>query len=182
MSDLSVLVTEDYLDKDYFLSADTKEDEAEAKAAAEAAKAKAAAAEAEKNALFNKNIALQDEIDRLNASKDVTALQNLRNNPCTLYFELGKATLSEKELSHLKEFVDNVNGAKVKVLLGVAGGTDTKTGSAHRNEVLRQERAEYVYNLLVRDYGFEEENVTVTDGVIDIASPSLSRVAVITCK
>ena len=33
MSDLSVLVTEDYLDKDYFLSADTKEDEAEAKAA-----------------------------------------------------------------------------------------------------------------------------------------------------
>jgi len=33
MSDLRVLVTEDYLDKDYFLSADSKEDEAELKAA-----------------------------------------------------------------------------------------------------------------------------------------------------
>lgn len=154
----------------------------DAKAAVEAANARAAQAEADKAALAKENEALTNALNDCNNRKcNNDALSVLQANPLVLYFEIGKTTLTEKELAHLARFVETAGTAKV-VNLVVAGGTDTKTGTAKRNEYLRNKRAEYVRNLLVNQYGFAEENVKIGDGLTDIDTPALSRVAIVSCE
>lgn len=99
-------------------------------------------------------------------------------NAATVYFELGKYDLSDRELARLDFFakgIERPSEAKVKV----TGSADTKTGSKARNEFLAQKRAETVKKILVNVYGFKEENV-FTDAILDIFErPESSRVAVV---
>lgn len=159
-------------------------------AAAEAAKnalqakndklaADAANAAAENDALKKENADLKNAL--ANMPKDDAAMQELLAKPAAVYFEIGKAKLSVKEKAHLDYIVKNViaNGDNLKFT--VSGNCDSKTGSKKRNQVLSEQRAKYVYDLLTGEYGLSADQFeVVANGGNDIFSTQeLNRAVII---
>ena len=96
----------------------------------------------------------------------------------TVYFDLGKTTVSDRERAHLDYWAKNVDKNR-PTTIKVTGSADTKTGSQARNEYLAEKRASVIKDILVNDYGFNADNVT-TQVVLDLfENPARSRVAVI---
>ena len=142
----------------------------EAAAASAAALAAAnAALEAEKEDLKKANDELAGKNSDLEkALEDATGLKEV--GPAAFYFEIGKTTLSAKELEHLDFYLKNVlPHVKGKTVSVITGSADKKTGSAKRNQYLCEKRAEYLKNLMVEKYGidassFEVRTLIATDG------------------
>jgi len=154
-----------------------------AAAASAAALSAANAALSDDNlALERQNAALEEENARLaKALKDAEGQSVLQEvGPAAFYFEIGKTTLSQKELAHLDFYLSNVlpyvDGKKVTVITGSA---DKKTGSAKRNQYLCEKRAEYLKNLLVEKYGIDASDFTVKTNIATEGDASLSRAVVI---
>lgn len=157
--------------------------------ALEAAAASAAALTAANAALQNDKEALQkanDELtaqnkqlaDALKEAEGQSVLQEV--GPAAFYFEIGKTTLSKKELEHLDFYLKNVlpyvDGKKVAVITGSA---DKKTGSAKRNQYLCEKRAEYLQNLMVEKYGIDASAFSVKTNVAAEGDAALSRAVVV---
>lgn len=155
-----------------------------------------AAAEAAKNALQAEKDKLANALAAANADNDALAKENARlknqkpvvekaglnlNKTMAIYFEIGKAKLSNKELEHLDFFVQNVIANNKSLKFTIAGSADSKTGSVAGNQALSQKRADYIYNLLTTKYGLSEDNFTVKalGGVSNSANPELDRAALI---
>ena len=103
--------------------------------------------------------------------------------PATLYFEIGKAVLSEEELQHLDFIATNlltkVNN-DTKIYITVMGTADATTGSHNRNQYLSKERGTYIYNILTEKYGIDANRIVVTSEVIaKPKNPELARSVVI---
>lgn len=103
--------------------------------------------------------------------------------PATLYFEIGQAVLSNKELQHLDFIATNLltkvdKDTKIYItLLGTADGT---TGSMKRNEYLSHERGAYIYGILTEKYGISPERLVVQSEVVpDPADPVMTRSVII---
>ena len=144
------------------------------KLAAETAAAKAA----EKN-LASENASLKKAL--ADAEKDNKAIAiNLAENPIYAYFEIGKTTLSEKELAHLDYQVKTALAQNKDQKLSICGSADAKTGTKKRNEYLSKKRGEYLFNLLTEKYGLNADNFTVTSKVGDyLPQTALNRAAII---
>lgn len=102
--------------------------------------------------------------------------------PAALFFDLGSAKLSERELAHLEYFAKNTPKDSK---LTVTGNADKATGSAAVNQKISQQRADYVKNLLVNKYGFNANNIEVVangDKKNDFNTPAKNRVATIEVK
>ena len=83
--------------------------------------------------------------------------------PVTLYFDCGRATLSERELAHLEFFATSVLDADSEVV--VTGSADKQTGTASGNKKISEQRAKYVKDILIKKYGLKDENIeVVADG------------------
>lgn len=155
-----------------------------ARAAIQAKNDKLAASEADaqkaKDQLAKENKELQDELARAAANAGNAAI-DLAETPIIAYFEIGKTTLSEKELAHVEYNVKTAIAQNKNVKLTIAGNADTKTGTAKRNQYLSEKRAEYIYNLLTEKYGLDGSNFTVkANGGNDIfATPALNRATII---
>ena len=155
---------------------------AAAAASAAALTAANAALAADKADLEKKNAELTDENTELaKALKEAEGKSVLQNvEPAAFYFEIGKTTLSQKELAHLDFYLSNVlpyvDGKKVAVLTGSA---DKKTGSAKRNQYLCEKRAEYLQKLLVEKYGIDASAFAVRTNIATDGDASLSRAVVI---
>ena len=80
------------------------------------------------------------------------------STPAALYFDLGKATLSERELAHLEYFAQNALADAKEVV--ITGAADSKTGSSKYNQTLSQKRADYVKDLLVKKFGVAAEKIS----------------------
>lgn len=111
------------------------------------------------------------------------ATDSAKGAPVCLYFDCGKAVLSERELAHLEFFAQSVLDENSKVT--VTGSADKQTGTARINQKLSEQRAEYVKNILVKKYGLSADNIeTVAEGdknnVFD--TPAKNRCATITVK
>lgn len=153
-----------------------------AKAAADKAAADAANAQANADALAAQNQALKDAL--ANAGKDNDAINALLSKPMIVYFEIGKTKLSAKEEAHLDYIVKNIMAAGQNAQFTVTGSADSKTGSKKRNQQLCDKRAEYLYNLLVNNYGLSGDNLVVKsciDANTD-ASAELNRAVIIEKK
>jgi outer membrane protein OmpA-like peptidoglycan-associated protein len=140
-----------------------------AAASAAALAAANAALEAEKEELKKANDELAGKNSDLEkALEDATGLKEV--GPAAFYFEIGKTTLSAKELEHLDFYLKNVlPHVKGKTVSVITGSADKKTGSAKRNQYLCEKRAEYLKNLMVEKYGidassFEVRTLIATDG------------------
>ena len=152
---------------------------AAAKAAADKAAADAANAANNADALAAQNQALKDAL--ANASKDNGAIDALLAKPMVVYFEIGKAKLSNKEAAHLDYIVKTLMAAGKNATFTVTGSADSKTGSKKRNQQLCDKRAEYLYNLLTENYGLSGDNLVVKS-CIDAnseATPELNRAVII---
>lgn len=103
--------------------------------------------------------------------------------PAAIYFNIGKATLCEKEMQHLDYLAKNIIAKADKdtdILITVMGTADSNTGTAKRNQQLCEARGKYVYDILTSQYGISPERLTIkTEIVQKAAKPELSRAVVI---
>lgn len=164
---------------------------------AAAAAAALAASEAAANALKAKNDKLAAEAAAANAAKDALAKENanlknalaeaeanakkgvdLSENPIYAYFELGKTTLSAKELAHLEYQVKTALAQNKDQKLTITGTADGKVGSKYINNKLSKKRGEYLYKLLTEKYGLCADNFVVKNEIRN-TNNALDRAAVI---
>ena len=103
--------------------------------------------------------------------------------PATLYFNIGKTELSEKELQHLDFIATNLltkadNDTKIYITL--LGEADSNTGSMKRNQYLSEARGKYIYTLLTEKYGISPDRLIVQSEVVDApADPAMTRSVII---
>ena len=149
-----------------------------------------AALEDEKAALENEKAELKKANDEL-ADKNnelEKALSEVQPNygaekvdPATFYFEIGKETLTQKELdkldAYLQEILPKIKG---KTNMIVTGSADRQTGSAERNSYLSLKRAEYLMKLMVEKYGVDTSSFEVRTVISAEGAPSLSRAVKVT--
>ena len=143
---------------------------AEAAAALAAAQAeneelaeKAAQAEEAQAEAAKENEGLKQELAESAAQND-SIVKNLMNTPAVVYFEIGQATLSVKELAHFDRIVKTMlePGTKSqKINFTLTGITDHNTGSASRNKKLQQQRSNYIQKLLTDKYGLDKDQFEI---------------------
>ncbi|MCR5018354.1 MAG: OmpA family protein [Bacteroidales bacterium] len=114
---------------------------------------------------------------------EFVATDSVKGAPVSLYFDCGKAVLSERELAHLEYFAQSVLDKDSQVV--ITGSADKQTGTARINQKLSEQRAEYVKDILVKKYGLNADNIeTVAEGdtnnVFD--TPAKNRCATIRVK
>jgi outer membrane protein OmpA-like peptidoglycan-associated protein len=103
--------------------------------------------------------------------------------PATIYFEIGKTTLSEKEMEHLDFLAKNLIAKadqETQILITVMGSADSNTGTLKRNQHLSEARGKYVFDILTTKYGISPERLTIKSEVVKKdAKPALNRAVVI---
>ena len=103
--------------------------------------------------------------------------------PATVYFNIGKATLDEKEMSHLDFLAQNIVAKadqETDILITVMGSADGNTGTMRRNQHLSEARGKYVFDILTTKYGISPERLTVKTEVIkNSPKPELSRAVIL---
>ena len=112
------------------------------------------------------------------------AFEELLSKPMIVYFEIGQATLSNKEKAHLDYVVKNIVSKGEGVKFTVSGNADSKTGTKARNAQLAQQRADYLFKLLTGEYGLSADQFEVkSNGGNDIFSKAeLNRAVIIEKK
>ena len=100
--------------------------------------------------------------------------------PEILYFDLGKATLSGRELARLEYYAENTFKKDQKLL--VTGCADLGTGTREANDRLSKQRAEYVKNILVNQFGFNAANIETKADVMPGDAPIKGRIVTIEVK
>ena len=150
-----------------------------AAASAAALAAANAALEAEKEDLKKANDELAGKNSDLEkALEDATGLKEV--GPAAFYFEIGKTTLSAKELEHLDFYLKNVlPHVKGKTVSVITGSADKKTGSAKRNQYLCEKRAEYLQNLMVEKYGIDASAFSVRTNIANEGDAALGRAVIV---
>ena len=97
--------------------------------------------------------------------------------PEILYFDLGKATLTGRELARLEYYAENTFKKDQKLL--VTGCADLGTGTKEANERLSKQRAEYVKNVLVSQFGYNAANIETKADVMPGDAPIKGRIVTI---
>ena len=97
--------------------------------------------------------------------------------PEILYFDLGKATLTGRELARLEYYAENTFKKDQKLL--VTGCADLGTGTKEANDRLSKQRAEYVKNVLVNQFGYNAVNIETKADVMPGDAPIKGRIVTI---
>ncbi len=97
--------------------------------------------------------------------------------PEILYFDLGKATLTGRELARLEYYAENTFKKTQKLL--VTGCADLGTGTKEANERLSKQRAEYVKNILVNQFGYNAANIETKADTMPGDAPIKGRIVTI---
>ena len=167
--------------------------------AVEAANAeKAAILETAIVALEAANLTLEEEnMNLLKANNDmqkkIEGLKNVNDadmkkffddmGGMTLYFDIGKAVLGEKEMKHLDFYAKNIISEAADesgIYITVMGSADSNTGTQARNKHLSEARGKYIYDILTGKYGISPDRLTVKSEVVKATSdPALSRAVII---
>ena len=136
--------------------------------------------------LQNANDALADQVNSLKNSQggmDPAEFYKAMS-PVTVYFNIGKATLSVDEMQHLDYIAKNIMAKAdklAKVYITVMGSADSNTGTAKRNQNLSEARGKYVADLLASKYGIAKDRLVVKSEVVKAkADPELDRAVKIT--
>lgn len=97
--------------------------------------------------------------------------------PEILYFDLGKATLTGRELARLEYYAENTFKKDQKLL--VTGCADLGTGTKEANDRLSKQRAEFVKNVLVNQFGYNAANIETKADVMPGDAPIKGRIVTI---
>lgn len=150
-----------------------------------------AALEVANAALENDNIKLEKANKKLikenNQLKSLPVIEETDfftgMTPATIFFNIGEATLGEKEMAHLDFIARNLIAKAdqdTNILITVMGSADGNTGTALRNMHLSEARGKYIFDILTTKYNISPERLTIkTEVVKKAAKPELSRSVVI---
>ena len=83
------------------------------------------------------------------------------STPACVFFEIGQATLSVKELEHFDRIVKTMVSQGKNITFTVSGHSDKNTGSVRRNKQLAKQRANYIVKLLTGKYNLSEDQFVV---------------------
>ncbi len=135
------------------------------------------------NSLKDKDNQIKDLNDQLAAARKQkpATVTTVENAPMAIFFEIGKADLTDKELINLGYMAEIIKKSPDKTFK-VIGSADKATGSAKRNQQLSQMRAEAVCNALVEKFGVDKKQLEViakgsNDEPFD--KPVLNRVTIV---
>ena len=104
----------------------------------------------------------------------------VKPTPEILYFELGKTKLDARELARLEYYAQHSFNHDQKLV--ITGGADAGTGSREVNERLSKQRAEYVKDILVKQFGYNSYYLETKADVIPSDSPIKGRIVTIEVK
>ncbi len=115
-----------------------------------------------------------------NRKPEVVKTVEYMASPLALFFPIGQAKLTDKDLINLASFAEVVkkSGKTYKIL----GSADSATGSKKRNMQLSQDRANAVYDALVNKFGVSPDQLEVIakgDENEPFDKPILNRVVVL---
>lgn len=142
-----------------------------------------AALEADNLSLAKKNSDLTKKVNSMKTTQQAETVMLEKMSPVTVYFEIGKAVLSDKEMQHLDYYARNILedvDKDTKVYITLMGSADSNTGTPARNKYLSEARGKYVFDILKTKYGIDPGRIVVKSEVVKAASkPDLSRAVVI---
>ena len=137
------------------------------------------------NKLANDNDALNKQLAEAN-SKDITDVKLEKNvlvAPILVTFPINKSTVSNEARVNLGFFAKAIKEGKTNVVYNISGYADKGTGTPATNERLSRERAEAIYNVLVREFGVSPSQLTISHhGGVDnmyYNDPRLSRAVIL---
>ena len=137
------------------------------------------------NKLANDNDALRKQLaDAGNKTiTDVKIEKSVLVAPILVTFPINKSTVSNEARVNLGFFAKAIKDGKSNVVYNISGYADSGTGSAAINERLSKERAEAIYNVLVREFGVPASQLTMSHhGGVDnmyYDDPRLSRAVIV---
>ena len=88
---------------------------------------------------------------------DERIIEQMREEPLTLFFDIDVTVLTQREMDHLEFYAKYVLNPDSVVLL--TGSADKETGNPSHNQWLSEKRNEFVRNILINDYGLKPENI-----------------------
>lgn len=137
------------------------------------------------NQLVNDQNALKRQLEE-SANKDITDIKIDRNVavvPILITFPINKSTVSNEARVNLGFLAKAIKAGNPNVVYNISGYADKGTGSKAINERLSRERAEAIYNVLVREFGVPASQLTISyyGGVDNMYydDPRLSRAVIV---
>lgn len=137
------------------------------------------------NQLANDNEALKKQLDESSNSTitDVKIENNVLVAPILITFPINKSTVSNEARVNLGFFAKAIKEGKSNIVYNISGYADKGTGTPAINERLSRERAEAIYNVLVREFGVPASQLTINHyGGVDnmyYDDPRLSRAVIV---
>ena len=137
------------------------------------------------NALANDNDALRKQLAEAGDKTitDVKIEKSILVAPILITFPINKSVVSNEARVNLGFFAKAIKDGKSNVVYNISGYADKGTGNPTINERLSIERAEAIYNVLVREFGVSPSQLTMSHhGGVDnmyYDDPRLSRAVIV---
>lgn len=137
------------------------------------------------NKLANDNESLKRQLSEASnpSITDVKIEKNILVAPILVSFPINKSTVSNEARVNLGFFAKAIKEGKSNVVYNISGYADKGTGTVATNERLSRERAEAIYNVLVREFGVPASQLTMSHhGGVDnmyYDDPRLSRAVIV---
>lgn len=135
-------------------------------------------------AYINRIKDLEDALaaEKANIKTKTEYVNNGKLGQAVLFFQIGKAKLTDRALINLDDYVKNALENNPDKVFTIVGSADKQTGSAKGNMKLAQKRCDAVAKVLVEKYNVKEENINkVAEGDTNNVYPVvfLNRCAVV---
>ena len=138
------------------------------------------------NEALARNAELQKALEDAKAQATTEVVESLLSPELYVRFALNKSELSGEACVTLTNLAKLLNAVDTKVVYKISGYADQQTGSSLRNQVLSEERAQAVYDFLVKEQGVDPAKLTVeAHGGVDTMyynDNRLSRAVILTLQ
>ena len=138
------------------------------------------------NEALARNAELQKALEDAKAQATTEVVESLLSPELYVRFALNKSELSGEACVTLTNLAKLLNAVDTKIVYKISGYADQQTGSSARNQVLSEERAQAVYDFLVKEQGVDPAKLTVeAHGGVDTMyynDNRLSRAVILTLQ
>ena len=138
------------------------------------------------NEALARNAELQKALEDAKAQATTEVVESLLSPELYVRFALNKSELSSEACVTLTNLAKLLNAVDTKVVYKISGYADQQTGSSARNQVLSEERAQAVYDFLVKEQGVDPAKLIVeAHGGVDTMyynDNRLSRAVILTLQ
>ena len=138
------------------------------------------------NEALARNVELQKALEDAKAQATTEVVESLLSPELYVRFALNKSELSGEACVTLTNLAKLLNAVDTKIVYKISGYADQQTGSSARNQVLSEERAQAVYDFLVKEQGVDPAKLTVeAHGGVDTMyynDNRLSRAVILTLQ